>query len=60
MSESRREALIARIEGAARDMLCCAARLRAGADADYQTLLEAAGDAHTDALELSFAEGGAR
>lgn len=52
--------MIARIEGAARDMLCCAARLRAGADEDSQTLLEAAGDAHTDALELSFAEGGAR
>lgn len=60
MKDARREALIARIECAARDMLCCAARLKRGADADFQTLLEAAGDAHTDALELSLSEGGAR
>lgn len=45
---------LARIEGAARDVLAACARMREGEDA--RILLEAARDAYMDAVELSNAE----
>lgn len=57
MTETRKAWLLARIEGAARDVLACVARLREGGGADdVWILLESARDAHTDALELSLSD----
>lgn len=54
MGELERERL-ARIEGAARDVLASCGRMRAEGE-DASILLEAARDAYLDALELSNAE----
>ena len=46
---------LARIEGAARDVLAACGRMR-GEDEDAAVLLEAARDAYLDAVELASAE----
>lgn len=54
----KRMRLVQRIEGAAADLLACSQRIRDRAESDdIRILLEAAQDAHTDALELAFVGG---
>lgn len=57
MTETRRTWLLAHMKSAAMDVLTCAARIEAGGGSDdVQIMYEAAGDAHTYALELSLVD----